>query len=208
MTSFWSKRQEEDCQSLGHSKIAFVSSLLADRAAAWVFAFPSPHPMSNLDFQAFSLEMSKVFEWEGSYEPAFVPQTTIPLTEPREVSAIDGNFLVKFTHKTSHVALTLSGTHHESLQLHVISSPLSPWLKQHNPNIDWSSASISDWSNFCHDHRLRSAVPVSPPTSSELPEETDLDNVPSEYHDFKLVFRKAGSKDRKQLQRFLCSENF
>lgn len=130
-------------------------------------------------------------------------QANIPiilLNEPRGVTAIDRNFLVKVIHKTSQVALTLSGNHHESLQLFVISSPLSPvvlglpWLKKQNPNIDWSSASICDWSEFCHAHCLLSAIPTGTSTPAEPPEEIDLDNIPSEYHDLRFIF----SKDRAQ----------
>lgn len=49
--------------------------------------------------------------------------STFPLDERMEVSAIDGNLLVKVTHMTSPLSLTLSGNHRETLRLFVISLP-------------------------------------------------------------------------------------
>lgn len=89
----------------------------------------------------------------------FVSQANIPtvlLEEPREVSAINGNLLVRVIHMTSPLSQMLSGNHQETLRLFMISSPQSPvvlglpWLKRHNPNIDWTTASIYAWSDSCH----------------------------------------------------------
>lgn len=116
----------------------------------------------------------------------FITQTDIPtepLAEAKEVSAIDCNILVQVIHVTVPVSLTLSGNHCETFQF-VISLPPSllvlglPWLGQHNPNIDWSSASIQNWSHYCHAHCLRSAFSVEPSASPDPPEEIELDNVP------------------------------
>lgn len=70
------------------------------------------------------------------------------LSSPKEVVAIDGRLLVMVTHKTAPVKLILSKNHHELIELYVISSPLTsiilgiPWLKLHNPHIDWATATI------------------------------------------------------------------
>lgn len=121
---------------------------------------------------------------------------TIALSEPQEVLALDGKQLARVTHRTEPISLTLSDNHHELIELFVISSPMSPvivglpWLKIHNPLVDWSTASIVNWSVFCHANCLRSAIPTSVPTSQSPPEEIDLSAVPSEYHDLKQVFSK------------------
>lgn len=92
---------------------------------------------------------------------------TIALSEPKEVLALDGKQLALVTHCTEPISLTLSGNHHERIELYVISSPMSPvvvglpWLEIHNPLIDWSTASIVNWSVFCHANCLRSAIPTS-----------------------------------------------
>ena len=121
------------------------------------------------------------------------------LPEPKEVFALDGRLLARVTHRTTPVSLLLSGNHQELISFFVIPSPTSPvvlghpWLRLHNPHIDWSTSSLVSWSTFCHSHCLRSATPPSkcavPPHS---PDPIDLSGVPSSYHDLKEVF----SKDR------------
>lgn len=120
-----------------------------------------------------------------------------PLSKPKEVFALDGRLLALVTLRTAPVSLLLSGNHHETISFYLIPSPSSPlvlglpWLKIHNPHIDWSSLSITNWSLFCHSHCLHSAVPsvMSTPVS---PKPVDLTLVPPEYHDLQEVF----SKDR------------
>ncbi len=94
--------------------------------------------------------------------------------------------------------LILSGNHHEHTELFVISSPLAPivlglpWLKTHNPHIDWPTCTIRNWGDHCHQHCLLSAVPTQSSLTPVPPENIDLTNVPNEYHDIKDAF----SKDR------------
>ncbi|KAI3356743.1 hypothetical protein L3Q82_003424 [Scortum barcoo] len=63
----------------------------------------------------------------------------------------------------------MQGNHRETLSLLVISSPSYPlvlglpWLKAHNPNIDWSTCTITSWSPFCLANCLHSASPSPPP---------------------------------------------
>lgn len=86
---------------------------------------------------------------------------------------MNGKLLTRVIHITAPILLILSGNHQETVQLFVISSPLSPvvlglpWLEQHNPHIDWSTASIVSWSDYCHAHGLRSAIPAGVPTLQE-----------------------------------------
>lgn len=113
----------------------------------------------------------------------------IKLKTPKEVSAIDGTLLEVVTHQTQSLKLTLSGNHQEFISLYIIQSPLSPivlglpQLKIHNPHIDWTSATICGWHNYCHEHCLHSAIPEKTPRAPDPPKEIDLTNVPREYHD-------------------------
>ena len=50
---------------------------------------------------------------------AYIP--TIALSEPQEVLALDGKQLVRVTHQTEPISLTLSGKHHKLIELFVIS---------------------------------------------------------------------------------------
>lgn len=65
------------------------------------------------------------------------------LDNAKPVSVIDDSSLETVTHKTETLTLTISGNHHERIRFLVISSPSSPvvlgvpWLKLHNPHIDW-----------------------------------------------------------------------
>ncbi|KAI3369234.1 hypothetical protein L3Q82_007781 [Scortum barcoo] len=66
-----------------------------------------------------------------------------------------------------------------------------PWLKAHNPNIDWSTCTITSWSPFCLANCLHSASPSPPPLEPTISEVPDLSSVPSVYHDLAPVFSKA-----------------
>ncbi|KAI3366835.1 hypothetical protein L3Q82_009486, partial [Scortum barcoo] len=85
----------------------------------------------------------------------------------------------------------------QTIQTKVISSPSYPlvlglpWLKAHNPNIDWSTCTITSWSPFCLANCLHSASPSPPPLEPTISEVPDLSSVPSVYHDLAPVFSKA-----------------
>lgn len=118
-----------------------------------------------------------------------------PLLQPVPARALDGHVLGTITHQTSPVHLMISGNHHETIQFHILDClhpPLIlgyPWLRLHNPHIDWSTGAIREWSSSCHQRCLQQASsPVRPPSPSILP---DLSPVPTQYHDFHQVFSKA-----------------
>lgn len=55
-----------------------------------------------------------------------------------------------------------------------------PWLKLHNPHIDWAKAIALNWNSFCH-WLLLLSTPVKLP---------DLSSVPVVYHELGKVFSK------------------
>lgn len=124
-----------------------------------------------------------------------IPQ--VPLDTPLHATGLNGQPLAIVTHRTPRLSLLTSSNHHESLALHLISSPAAPlvlglpWLSSHNPYIDWSRGKIRNWSTSCHSSCLLSARapgdPV-PPVSPPLP--PDLSGVPDVYHDLAPVFSK------------------
>ena len=63
-----------------------------------------------------------------------------------------------------------------------------PWLRLHNPHIDWSTSTITNWRLFCHSHCLHSAVPTTVPTTSPPPSPVHLTLVPAQYHNLQEVF--------------------
>ncbi len=92
----------------------------------------------------------------------------------------------------------MSGNHTEIITFLLMDSPLAhivlghPWLVQYNPRVDWSSNSISTWSERCYESCLVSAC--SSVSGSVFQEKAaDLSNVPMEYLDLKEVFSKSGA---------------
>lgn len=129
-------------------------------------------------------------------ESDFAAQSGIPsqlLPHPKRVFALDGRMLAHVTHRTIPVSLQLSGNHHEAISFFLIPSPSSPvvlglpWLKLHNPHIDWVTVSITNWSLFCHSHCLHSAIPSTLATTPSPPKPVDLSPIPV-YHHLQEVF--------------------
>ncbi|KAL3980939.1 ETS domain-containing transcription factor ERF [Sarotherodon galilaeus] len=122
---------------------------------------------------------------------------TEPLPRSLQVTALSGQRLPNITHITEPILLTLSGNHSETIQLYVFQAPLTPlvlgypWLRHHNPVINWIKESIVGWGEACHMSCLKAATPFSEPlTKSSLSEPPDLSSVPPIYHDLKQVFCK------------------
>ena len=121
----------------------------------------------------------------------------VPLPHPVPASALDGHLLGTVTHQTTPISMLLSGTHQETIQFHILRSPNLPlilgypWLRRHNPHIDWSTGSIMGWSPSCQQVCLRPAVASTPPAISSSCSTSDLSMVPPDYHDFREVFSKA-----------------
>ncbi|KAL4007327.1 hypothetical protein ACER0C_001179 [Sarotherodon galilaeus] len=121
----------------------------------------------------------------------------VPLQEPLQVLALNGSPLAEITHRTADLTLVLSGNHVERVSLFLFKAPSTPlvlgfpWLKQHNPQIDWAQGRVTGWSEWCHEHCLRAAVPSLVPLTPEAQVKApDLSAVPPEYHDLARVFSK------------------
>ena len=119
---------------------------------------------------------------------------TVPLDPPIETQALDGKTLTWVERRTAPVKLLVSGNHHESISLLVITSPFSPvvlgypWLKTHNPQMDWGTGRVVSWSTHCLSHCLRSAQSPRAPELASAAVPPDLSSVPEEYHDLGEVF--------------------
>lgn len=119
----------------------------------------------------------------------------IHLPAPVPANALDGHLLRTVTHHTVPIHMLLSGNHHETIQFHILSSPRHllllgfPWLRCHNPHIDWTTGAILSWSPTCHQVCLKQATASQSSTcSSPAP---DTSGVPTEYLDFRKVFSEA-----------------
>ena len=73
------------------------------------------------------------------------------LPEPIPVRALDGHLLGTITSITSPISMMISGNHRETICFHLLRSPNqplilgSPWLRLHNPHLDWVSGTIKEW---------------------------------------------------------------
>lgn len=119
----------------------------------------------------------------------------LPLTPSVPVRALDGHPLGTVTHVTAPVSILSSGNHLELTQFHLLHSPTQPlilgypWLREHNPRIDWTTGTVLEWGERCHRTCLKSAaIPVHPDPASPAP---DLSSVPACYHSLGAVFSKA-----------------
>jgi hypothetical protein len=140
----------------------------------------------------------------------------IPKIKPVPVTLADGLPSSKgnITHCTANLELRIDD-HRESISFEVTSIPNYsiilgiPWLRQHNPNINWTRSRITFNSPYCQMncgiHQpttisgcLDSFKPTPPPekttflgfVSEETPENKSL---PGKYKDFTDVFSKAGA---------------
>ena len=98
-------------------------------------------------------------------------------------TALDGHLLCRVTHRSAPLQMSMSGNHTETLAFHLIYSPQQPiilgypWLRRHNPHIDWSTGTILQWSSHCHAVCLKAALSTAPSLST-LSEFPDLSSVP------------------------------
>ena len=100
-------------------------------------------------------------------------------------------------HRTVPVNLLVSGNHHKTISLLVITCPFSPvvlgypWLKTHNPQIDWGTGRVLSWSTHCLSQCLRSAQSPRAPELEPVATPPDLSAVLEVYHDLGAVFSKT-----------------
>ena len=121
----------------------------------------------------------------------------VPLVQPLHPCALTGVPLEEVHRATTPVKILISGNHQEEMVLLVMRFPHvplvlgRPWMRKHNPQVDWSRGLITGWSPGCHTSCLQSAAepllspqrgPITPP---------DLSLVPIEYHDLGEVFNKS-----------------
>ena len=126
------------------------------------------------------------------------------LPQPIEASALDGSPLFRVTHKTEPIRMTV-GSHFETLSFHLYHAPQRsivlglPWLRKHNPLINWETGRVINWAPSCrttclkpHDAPTKKTVAHTtchpPHIDSDIPH---LFSVPTCYHDIKTVFSKS-----------------
>ncbi|XP_023805578.1 uncharacterized protein LOC111946457 [Oryzias latipes] len=167
---------------------------------------------SSKDFLRIPVKLSHVSETldlhalidsgaeQNLIDHSLVTRLSLPtesLPSPIRAAGLGGQHLSVITHRTEPVLLITSGNHRELARFFVTQTPQNPiilgysWLRHHNPQFDWVHRRIVGWSEFCLANCLQSAVPPANSASVKSPEEIDLSNVPSCYHDLHTVFSKV-----------------
>ena len=115
---------------------------------------------------------------------------------PLVTKALNNIRISSITHVTEPVTLKVSGNHVETISFYAMDNTVDPlvlglpWLRLHNPHVNWRDGSILAWSTRCHATCLSNAqLSFSHPFPPV--EEIDLPNVPPEYLDLRQVFSKA-----------------
>ncbi|XP_061611195.1 complement C1q tumor necrosis factor-related protein 1 isoform X1 [Phyllopteryx taeniolatus] len=110
----------------------------------------------------------------------------------------------KITHRTQTLTLTFPDSHSERISFHVFDAMNhdvilgNPWLKLHNPHIDWSSGQVMSWGSNCARNCFKPPCDVQGHVSKDNPQtpsaDPDLSQVPTCYQDIKDVFSKSKAK--------------
>lgn len=99
-------------------------------------------------------------------------------------SAPDGYLLGTVACQSSLVHVLLPGKQHETVQFHILRLPHLalipgyPWLRCHNPHIDWSMGAIPGWSAPCHQDCLRQATGLQRSFSSSVIPDLSATSLP------------------------------
>ena len=119
---------------------------------------------------------------------------SIPIPVPLSATALDGRFLWQVTHRTSPVTLSFPDHHTETMTFFLVNSSLPPvilgfpWLREHNPLIDWTMGVVTGWGVACsskcfHSRPAGGSEGVVPSPSlggvSMAPVSTPIDPEPS-----------------------------
>ncbi|GLD52992.1 retrotransposon Gag-like protein 6 [Lates japonicus] len=157
--------------SMDRAKIAYMISHMSCRAETWATAEWSRCSAISLSCPQINFESSRT-------PPGSSETPIVPLGEPMQVGALLSRNVsvawMRVVASTVHRRVTSSPTvlsnvvellevvracvHSEKISFHLVNAPRNPlllglpWLKTHNPHIDWSSGQILSWSDACHHH--------------------------------------------------------
>ena len=116
---------------------------------------------------------------------------TVPLASPMRPFAITGVQLEEVRRATVPIKVLVSGNHQEEIVLRASLVLGRPWMRNYNPQVDWSRGLIMGWSPQCHATCLQSAARKWSAPSAPARASPDLSSIPPEYHDLGEVFNKS-----------------
>lgn len=121
-----------------------------------------------------------------------------PVSQSLSATALDGRLMCYVTHQTIPVMLSFRDGHTELLSFYLYHSthhPLIlgyPWLRLHNPHIDWSTGKVLSWGRDCWGNCVPQLHALKTPTDeSSVSGNPDLIGVPECYWELREVFSKS-----------------
>ncbi|XDV25876.1 hypothetical protein PO909_029709 [Leuciscus waleckii] len=140
----------------------------------------------------------------------------IPCISPLSVEAIDGRPLGtgRVTHLSQELYMRTRLLHRELIQFYILQAPHIPvilglpWLREHDPLIQWTSGQIISWGESCFSDCLSTVQPLTLRSIQEHPDETVLKCLPSMYHDLAEAFSKAKATKLPPHRSYDCAIDF
>ncbi len=123
----------------------------------------------------------------------------IPCSSPLTVEAVDGRPLGsgRVSHVTQEIRMRTGALHHETIQFYILHAPHTPvilglpWLRKHDPHIQWATGQIVCWGKNCHTTCLTTVTPLPVQSIIEPREDAVMNRLPSVYHDLSEAFSKT-----------------
>uniref|UniRef100_A0A3B3RW46 DUF4939 domain-containing protein n=1 Tax=Paramormyrops kingsleyae TaxID=1676925 RepID=A0A3B3RW46_9TELE len=118
-----------------------------------------------------------------------------PLAQPLTIQGVTGERMADgvIHYRTVPLEMRVGALHLESLEVLVLPKTRDllilglPWLRQHNPHVDWVTGEILAWSRKCTNKCL--SIPCKA-TTVESPNPSDQEVIPLKYREFADVFSK------------------
>ncbi|KAL0154660.1 hypothetical protein M9458_048923, partial [Cirrhinus mrigala] len=122
-----------------------------------------------------------------------------PFSSFLAVEALDGRPLGEGSvqNVTETIRMHIGALHKESIQFYTIQSAHHklilglPWLRKHDPHIEWREGRLLQWGDFCLKNCVSTIQPIV--RRAPAPPEADVETakLPAMYHDLRLAFSKT-----------------
>ncbi len=140
----------------------------------------------------------------------------IPCISPLSVEAVDGRPLGtgRVTHLSQELHMRTGLLHRELIQFYILQAPHTPiilglpWLRKHDPLLQWTSGQIVSWGENCFSDCLSTIQPLTLRSIREHPDDAVLKCLPSMYHDLAEAFSRSKATKLPPHRSYDCAIDF
>ncbi len=140
----------------------------------------------------------------------------IPCISPLSVEAVDGRPLGtgRVTHLSQELHMRTGLLHRELIQFYILQAPHTPvilglpWLRKHDPLLQWTSGQIVSWGENCFSDCLSTVQPLTLRSIREHPDDAVLKCLPSMYHDLAEAFSRSKATKLPPHRSYDCAIDF